>query len=182
MNRPSRRRLLAAIGAASAGGLAGCANRADRSPDGTDTDGTPTNGPRPTDDSAGTGTAAVGETLRVGDASVTLANPRVRRCVVARAGTARYPAVHDGQYVVLDATVEGSLPAGYDRRGLRGVADGTVVAEDLLLVAERHPSGGPQRDPSSWTDRPIAVPFPATTPDAASVQWRPDGGGDSAAT
>ncbi|MFD1586748.1 hypothetical protein ACFR9U_07110 [Halorientalis brevis] len=194
----SRREFVALFGTAAATGVAGCSRQeTDQHPEtgqptehattGQTTAPTEPAADAMTTDSASTTSAEqpptvasvpIGETIEYRDARLTVANPRVRRCVMARTGPSRFLGVHDGQYVVVDVTVDGTLDADRWTFGLRGSAGGSFVSTDEshFLVESMLEDDSLRMDPSTWTERPVAVPFPARYLPAASVQWRHDDG------
>ena len=159
-----RRHYLALVGAG-VGSLAGCVGRP---PGGVGT-GTPTGtstpaetaAPEPTATSSPGGTRVpVGESIEVGGVPMTVSNPRVRKGVLAMG--VHDPAVRtaDGQFVVVDVTVDGREPDRLEGGTLRSAVDGDLLPEGDAV--------------STLTEGVYAVPFPAERHGTAAVAWETD--------
>lgn len=165
-----RREALALLGAGAAS-LAGCTDGlpAGASPTPTESPAaTPTESPTP----AGTRRVPMGGSVTVGDATVTVANPRVRKTVVQDNGIWQTLLVDPGQFVVVDVTTEGALPERFVDAPFRSVAGGDPLPDgEAVLTVEGEPGAAP-RSPRKWDGRRVAFPFPADRPASAGVRWR----------
>lgn len=150
-----RRRELVAAAGSGALSVAGCLGRVPRGP------------------STGGGGAPFGTAQTLDGGTLTLANPRLRKAVVADYGIWQEVGCGDGQYVVVDATTAGSVPTRFTDMDLESVAGGEPVTEPLLVV--RGEPGAAPRDPSQWDRRPLAFAFPDEAVERASVRWRAGG-------
>lgn len=156
-----RRGLLAALGA-SLGTVAGCTTARP----GSAARDSPTAGP---------GTAAFGDPVSLGDATLTLSRPRVRKAIAEDFGVWQEVRCRDGQYLLLAATTDGDVPTRFGDLDLTSVTgDGTTV-DDVSLVIEGRPGEAP-RDPSKWDDRRLAHPYPEEPLDRAAIRWQSEDG------
>lgn len=154
-----RRGLLTAIGLHAAG-LAGCLASA---PFGSGDDG------RPTEERH----VPFGTAVTLGDETLKLANPRIRKAVMADFGIWQEVRCEDGQYLLVDATTSGSVPTRFGDIDLASMID-TGEFDEVELGVEGAPGEAP-RDPSKWQQRTLAFEFPNDPGESASVRWRSDG-------
>ncbi|MEF8840279.1 MAG: hypothetical protein V5A62_01450 [Haloarculaceae archaeon] len=157
----NRRHYLALVGAG-VGSVAGCVGRP---PGGGTATGTSTPFESATPTEAGTSTSEgtrvpVGESIEVGGVPMTVSNPRVRKGVLAMG--VHDPAVRaaEGQFVVVDVTVEGREPDRLEGGTLRSSVDGDLLPEGDAV--------------STLTEGVYAVPFSAERHETATVAWQTD--------
>lgn len=149
----TRRELVAALGVAL--GSAGCVATPSRQSDGA-TEASPAT-PTPSADSR---RVSMGETVTVGDTSVTVGNPRVRKAVVTPGMAHTRVVANAGQFVVVDIAVDGETPEQpFDREFWSAVNGESQDGSDPLPTTD---AGG------------YAFTFPATRHDRAAIQWAAD--------
>ena len=159
-----RRRYLALIGAG-VGSFGGCVGRppggsGTGAPTGTNTPSeSPVSEPTTTPTPDGT-RVPVGESVEAGGLPMTVSNPRVRKGVFAMG--VHGPAVRaaDGQFVVVDVTVDGEAPDLLQCGTPRSSVESELVPEGQAV--------------STTTGGVYAVPFPAERQEAAAVAWETD--------
>lgn len=99
----------------------------------------------------------MGQTVTVGDARLTVTNPRLSKAVFVKG-------VHDprlqtssGQYVTVDVTIDGHPPEDLDTESLRPAVDRTVLTD--------------MRTFPTTVEGEFAVPFPTGKHDTAAIRW-----------
>jgi hypothetical protein len=99
----------------------------------------------------------MGTTVTVGGTSVTVEAPRVRKSVVSPGMAHTRVVATDGQYVVVDLTVDGQAPDRPLDRDFRSTVDGAPLQGS---------------DPLPTTDeRGYAFSYPAVRHDRAGIRW-----------
>lgn len=173
-----RRRTVLALVGAGAGVLAGCgspvADDSSSSPSGTpgtSPSETPTEPPSETPAGTPTETAAsepnrrvaMGTSVSVDGAEVTVEHPHVRQAIVGKMSLTEetFLRAHEGQYVLVDVTTGGDAPPAEDLR-LRSLVDGRPVPDSEADVT----LAGPPT---------LAVPFPTGRHESAAIRWSADG-------
>lgn len=170
----TRRRLIEAFGTAGVGLVsAGCLGQSEgattdtptETRTGTDTPtATRTATPASRTTTTSTTTAAdrdgrvpMGETVTVGDARMTVENPRVRNAVVVRGMAHTRVVAREGQFVVVDVLIDGEQLGERADLDLRSAVEGEELPESdpLAPIVD---------EPSSY-----AFPFPAERHDAAAI-------------
>lgn len=143
-----RRGYLALVGACF-GGLSGCSG-----------DSSNVSSPTPTESRTLTPRnrrVSVGRTVTLGDARLTVKNPRVTKAVIVD-GIHSFVEAHSGQYVVVDVEIDDGTQYSVDQDGGRPSLDGEVL-----------PGKEPITDLSE--DDRYAFPFPITRSETAALQW-----------